>query len=105
MAIRPFIKSYPTDRATANFEAMVENCWNSIIKNPLLQNISIVQNISISTSDSVINHGLNKQYTGWLVIRNNANIVVYESATVNATPTASIILKASGSGTISLLFF
>lgn len=105
MAIKPFIKSFPKDRATANFESAMETCWNSILLNPLLQNINIVSNISISTADNHITHGLNRPFVGWIVIRNNANITVYESTTANNLTSAIIILKASGSGTISILFF
>lgn len=105
MGIRPFTKSNPNDKAAANLESAMVACWESIVKNPLLQNLNIVKNVSISTSDTTVSHGLGKAITGWVVVRKNANIVVYESSTTNSAPTASIILKASGSGTISVLFF
>jgi len=80
--------------------------FNSIIKNPLLNTPTIVKGIMLSSGvDTIVNHGLGRAVTGWVVIDKNGVADIYQSTTTNTIPTASIILKANATVTASILFF
>jgi hypothetical protein len=60
---------------------------------------------TITTSDTIVNHLLNRKYKGWVITDKNAAQHVYRSSTVNANPERQIILKSSGTVTVTLYIF
>ena len=64
-----------------------------------------VQDQDLDTSDTIVDHGLEQKPEGWIVLKQNAAQVIYESATVNDFPETTIILKAGGTVTADLFFF
>lgn len=64
----------------------------------------IIVTATIGTGDTVVRHGLGAPPTSWEVVDINANAVVWRSATVNATPAQTIILKASAPVIVKLRF-
>jgi len=64
-----------------------------------------VQDIDLNTSDSYVNHGLDYKPEGWIVLKQDAAQVVYESSTANDFPDRFIIMKAGGTVTADLFFF
>jgi len=59
---------------------------------------------AIGTGDTRVYHGLGHQVETWEVVDRNANAVIWQSLTVNATPETFIILKASAPVTASVRF-
>ncbi len=104
--IQPYTRTNPKGMDVKNVEDSIVNCWQSILLNPLLQNISFVQGIVLTGGiNNYVSHGLGKPYNGWFQVRNNADSVVYESGTVNTNPSAQIILASSVTVTCSFIFF
>lgn len=64
-----------------------------------------VQEVEITTADTVVNHGLEQATEGWIILKQNAAQVIYESSTVNDFPETTVILKAGGTVTADLFFF
>ena len=64
-----------------------------------------VQDVDITTADTIVNHGLEQAPEGWIILKQNAAQVIYESATVNDFPKTTVILKAGGTVTADLFFF
>ena len=64
-----------------------------------------VQDQVITTADTVVDHGLEQAPEGWIILKQNAAQVIYESATVNDFPETTVILKAGGTVTADLFFF
>ena len=56
-----------------------------------------VQDQEITTSDTIVDHGLEQKPEGWIILKQNAAHVIYESPTVNDFPETTIILRAGGS--------
>ena len=52
-----------------------------------------------------MDHGLEQKPEGWIILKQNAAQVIYESATVNDFPETTVILKAGGTVTADLFFF
>ena len=64
-----------------------------------------VQDVEVTTSDTIVDHGLDQAPEGWIILKQNAAQVIYQSATVNDFPETTIILKAGGTVTADLFFF
>jgi len=64
-----------------------------------------VQDLDITTADTIVDHGLEQAPEGWIILKQNAAQVIYESATVNDFPATTVILKAGGTVTVDLFFF
>ena len=64
-----------------------------------------VQDQEITTADTIVDHGLEQKPEGWIILKQNAAQVIYESATVNDFPETTVILKAGGTITADLFFF
>ena len=64
-----------------------------------------VQDVDITTADTVVDHGLEQAPEGWIILKQNAAQVIYESATINDFPATTVILKAGGTVTADLFFF
>ena len=64
-----------------------------------------VQDVEVTTSDTIVDHGLDQAPEGWIVLKQDAAQVIYQSATVNDFPETTIILKAGGTVTADLFFF
>ena len=77
--------------------------------NPLLQlpfaSGNRVQDQDLDTADTIVDHGLDQAPEGWIILKQNAAQVIYESATVNDFPETTVILKAGGTVTCDLFFF
>ena len=77
--------------------------------NPLLQlpfaSGNRVQAQDLSTADTIVDHGLEQKPEGWIVLKQDAAQVIYESATTNDFPETTIIMKAGGTVTADLFFF
>ena len=74
---------------------------NPIIANPLL-NGNILKNVPLINGVTVINHLLQKQMQGWLVIDQNASAIIYRSQPFNFQ---TLTLTSNAAVTVSLLVF
>lgn len=68
-----------------------------------LDNSKIVR-APIATTDTIVTHNLGQAVTSWDIVDQDANAVVWKSATVNGTPTKTIILRASAPVTVAIRF-
>lgn len=73
-------------------------------KNPILNGV-FISDVSLSTSDLEINHGLGRDYQGYLVVELHGNATVYTSPTANPRPQDQIILRASTTVTAKIYVF
>jgi hypothetical protein len=69
------------------------------------QNGVLLENQSIATADTIINHGLGRKYRGWIVVKKIANVDIWESTSTNHRPELGIILKASSAAVVTLWVF
>jgi hypothetical protein len=98
-----------TSLATGNASVDQVQGYIATALNPLLQlpfaSGNRVQDQDLSTSDTIVDHGLEQAPEGWLILKQDAAQVIYESATVNDFPGTTVILKAGGAVTADLFFF
>lgn len=74
---------------------------NPVLANPMT-NMSILQNIALTTGTNIINHKLGRVQQGWILTDVNAAITVYRSKPFNAT---TLTLVSSGSATVNIAVF
>lgn len=81
----------------------VEAALLDVAKSPL-KNASLVSDVSITTSNREVRHGLAGPPRGWIAVKATAAVPVF-SDTAHADPNNFIYLKGSASVTVTLLFF
>ena len=98
-----------TQLATGNAATDQQMGYIATALNPLLQlpfaSGNRVQDVPITTADTIVDHGLEQAPEGWIILKQNAAQVIYESATVNDFPATTVILKAGGTVQADLFFF
>lgn len=104
--IQQFVDIVSPDRPTQELNNNVSRVFRSIQDNPLLSTLNISSDIIFSSGvDTLINHRLAKKVTGFIIINSNASANIYQSLTINPSPTAQILLKSDADVTASILFF
>lgn len=91
---------YIVDSVQANVSKVIGQLANSGITDSV-----VVEDVSITTNDSVLNHGLGRAARGWIVIGKNAASDIFESGSENPSPNTILILKATANVTASFLIF
>lgn len=61
--------------------------------------------VSLTTSDNLVDHKLNRNFEGWTVIDIDANANVWQSNTMNNNKDKRIILKASAACNAKIYIF
>lgn len=100
-----YIRAECQDRDLQKVQDTLVDIFNELGKNPIVSNVKIVRNITINTTDTIVNHMLNRNINGWIIVNKNGVGDIYQSATVNSMPKASIILNSSMTVTADILFF
>ena len=98
-----------TQLSTGNASTDQQMGYIATALNPLFQlpfaSGNRVQDVEISLAGTNVAHGLEQKPEGWIILKQNAAQVIYESATVNDFPGTTVILKAGGTVTADLFFF
>jgi len=98
-----------TQLATGNTSTDQVQGYIATALNPLFQlpfaSGNRVQDVDLTTTDTIVDHGLEQAPEGWIVLKQDAGVAIYESATVNDFPETTVILKAGGTVTADLFFF
>ena len=90
--------------ATDQVQGYIATALNPLFQLPFASG-NRVQDLDFTTADTIVDHGLEQTPEGWLILKQNAAQVIYESATVNDFPETTVILKAGGTVTADLFFF
>ena len=105
MAFIPFKKVQLKDESVMRMQDSVSASFNALSKNFILDSV-LVENVQLTNGvDNTVSHTLGRNFKGWLVVRNNAESVIYESSTANDVPNRQIILNCSADVLVSLFIF
>lgn len=87
---------------------MMQTKWASILNvllsNPSL-NSNILENVSLGSGTTVINHLLGRKLLGWRIIRINAAATIYDQQTSNQTPDLTLVLVSNAVAIVTLEVF
>jgi hypothetical protein len=95
----PFIKA---DETLNRVQKEVSGLFDFLQLSPLVGPVSVIENITLTTSPAAIEHKLQRQPLGFIVVNQNANANVWSSSTM--TPVLANLV-ASSNVTVTLLFF
>ena len=99
-----FTQIWSPDEEVTRLQSHIKTTLNPLLELPISDGV-LQTNLSIATTDTVIDHKLGRQYEGFIVTRLKSNSVIYESSSTNGTPDRTIILKASATATADIYFF
>jgi len=102
----PRIKqTYTDDDVLGRIQSNTSEVLSQIKRqNPILDG-SYIKGVSVSTSDTRVEHLLKRPFQGFIVTKLNSAAIVYESPSQNLIPDKVIILRASTTSTIDLYIF
>ena len=90
--------------ATDQVQGYIATALNPLFQLPFASG-NRIQGQDLDTSDTIVDHGLEQKPEGWIVLKQDAAVVIYESATTNDFPETTIILQAGGTVNVDLFFF
>lgn len=101
----PFVRVKTNSQEGRELNRSTQRVFQSLTGNPLLNGPNIVNDVVLTTADTLVSHGLGRTPLGYIIIGLNANATIYTSPTTNNASTATLILRASGNVTANILFF
>jgi hypothetical protein len=93
----------PSEEVT-RLQSHIRTTLNPLLELPISDGV-LQTDLSIATTDTLIDHKLGRQYEGFIITRLKSNSVIYESSSTNDIPDRTIILKASATATADIYFF
>jgi hypothetical protein len=103
--VRIFRKIFTEDPLLQRIQDAIAASFQQFEKLPQLDSV-IIKDITLASGiDNQVEHKLSRPIQGWQIIRKDANANVWESTTVNTTPSATIILRTSATVKVTILFF
>ena len=104
MALQTFQKINIDEYNIAQLQQNVEKALNPILNKDIMDHV-IIENVVISsTSDTNVNHGL-QRLVKVIPFNLNGNAVVWQKQSSNPTPELSVLMRASADVTCDLLLF
>lgn len=88
------------DDKLSRFQGNVDDAVSQITGNPLINGVLIEGVALLSGQDNQVGHQLGRAYRLWIVVKNNANAVVWEQTSVDSSKFVN--LHASAACTVSL---
>ena len=98
-----FKKVYSTDFEVNKLQSNSEEVFNALTTSPFISGIFVT--VTVNTTDTYIEHKLQRDYSGWTITDIDANAVVYRSPTANNSRSRVLILRASTPTTVTLYIF
>jgi hypothetical protein len=86
------------------FQDNCEQTFNRLTNKQILDGV-LLEDVVLTTAALNVSHGLGRPVTGYMVIKRNANAVVYDNESSNTKKTQFLILRASATVTVSLWVF
>ena len=102
MSLKEFKKLHIKEFETSRLQSNVAEYVNQITSNPTLD-FRILEDISVSTTATDIDHGLGRPVLGYFIIKSNAQVTIFD--TTSTTPNVTVKITASATATINLYVF
>lgn len=93
-----------TDRNVNQLQQNISQAVNPVISNAITQG-TILSNQTLNSGSTTIQTKLNKQLTGWLIIRQRGSATVYDNQDSNNQKSTSLILVSSAQVSVDLYVF
>jgi hypothetical protein len=94
-----------TDEFLVRVQRAVSNGFQKLFTLAPILNGRLVEDLALSTSTTMLEHGLGRRPLGFIVVRSSAAQTVYVYEADNTIPDRTLPLRAGGSVTCSLWVF
>lgn len=105
MAVKSFRKLNTDDRNLNLVQDNIDNAFNPLTKNELLDGLIITDIDLVTGQDNIINHKLGRKIQGWIVIGKDAAADIYDNQSSNSLPNLTLLLRTTANCTINLYVF
>jgi len=99
-----FTQIWSPNEEVTRLQSHIKTTLNPLLELPISDGV-LIKNLSIATSDTIVEHKLAREYEGFIITRLKSNSVIYESDTANTFKDRKIILKASATATADIYFY
>lgn len=103
MSLPALKRIFSNDRVLNQVQEAVNEAIRPLLQMPIASGRLIEDIALVSGTAKSIEHKLNRESAGWIVVKKNANVDIWEST--SSIPTKTLVLNASGTVTISLWVF
>lgn len=77
---------------------------NPVFNTPILGG-DYLSSVSLTTGLNIINHGLERNLNGWIIVRQRAQAQLWDSQDSNKTPTLTLALNSTAPVVVDLYVF
>jgi hypothetical protein len=91
-------------RELNQFQDKLLAALNPVLKKPIISGTLITKQSLIAGSNT-INHGLNRELQGWIIVRQRGQAQVWDTQDDNANPNSTLILNADTNVMVDLYVF
>ena len=100
----PFQRVQSSDRELNQVQSNISFALAPIVTNPAVFGILLTGQALIAGA-TTLNHGLGRALQGWIVVRQRASAIIWDSQDANTTPDSTLILNSSAAVTVDLYLF
>ena len=104
MAIEKYRSTQVKSRELKLMQDAVAKVFRGITDIAILQG-RLVEDYSLASGDNTIEHKLDREVRGYLIVKATASINVYDKQASNSTPTRTLVLNSSAAATASIWIF
>ena len=99
MKLKPLKTIQQLDYSTSRIQGYLQEFLAQLMPNPFIT--GIILDVSILTTDTPLNHGLQTEPSGWFIIDKNANANVWKISQSDK----QLVLRASAAVTVRIWVF
>lgn len=92
------------DRNQNQLQSNIITQLNGLIKNPLMSG-QLIQDIELDVGSNVVNHKLNRNLIGWMIVRQRSAANVFDTQDSNDTPNLNLLLTSDAIVSVDLYVF
>lgn len=82
----------------------ISRCFGGIIGSEIIDGV-LLQEVDLTAGQNEISHRLGRKLRGWVVVRQRANVGIWDEQDSNSKPHLTLVLQASGPVTVDLWIF
>jgi hypothetical protein len=103
--VKAFKKLANSSTETSKFQDNVETSFSEIMSKDILNGVLIKNVVLVSGQNNIISHKLERELQGFVVVRQRANSIIWDSQDSNTLKKLTLILNCSANVEIDIWCF
>lgn len=101
---KPYRRVQSDDRVVNQIQDNLQDVLNDLVKTQILNNL-IIKNVELASGTNTVNHKLGRKPQGYIIIRKDSNVSIWDNQTTNTTIERTLELQSSGTCNVDILVF